>query len=379
VKRSNSDAAQNDKQGQPAEKMSLGMGMFPVIEKLSAAGVNVNLPMYALGMAETSLKQYKDRILHNKTCPADVRASFGQSEAEALVSTWYVTSPFQCMKDPSSRKATAEAFAKFGYEEGSLVNNPMALAVECILQDTIDFLGSSWSGVNLTSMGNLHALVTYARSKALGSIQQPMLAKQDAYFPEFKALMSRYNEMVALNPEYTNQVMANMVSVFMMYGSSCFEQSDSQMRTLLYQTIEWFVNTENKYNPSKENALVGQKLLEWTESCIHFTKDGSFIADGEMLPRYLSLFTLYATRFQKWFYSILDPEVRKCKASAGDANGYSSSKLILGAFLCSTQSISMDSTGGEGWHFLKGATWLDMASAVVSCDGRVTAPVLDMS
>ena len=97
------------------------LGMGEILTKLSEAGLNITLPLEALETVATGLK-YMDKIIsYDKTYPSDDTASFGQYEAQEMITSSYTNFPFKYTNPPSSREATAEVFVKFGYDTGSLV------------------------------------------------------------------------------------------------------------------------------------------------------------------------------------------------------------------------------------------------------------------
>eukprot|EP00588_Corethron_pennatum_P011553 CAMPEP_0194273554 /NCGR_PEP_ID=MMETSP0169-20130528/6865_1 /TAXON_ID=218684 /ORGANISM="Corethron pennatum, Strain L29A3" /LENGTH=430 /DNA_ID=CAMNT_0039016541 /DNA_START=189 /DNA_END=1481 /DNA_ORIENTATION=- len=352
------------------------LGMGEILTKLSEAGLNITLPSEALETAATELKYYDKIISYDKTCPSDATASFGQSEAQEMITSLYTEFPFNCMNSPSSREATVGAFSNFGYDTGSLVTeNPMSLAVECILQETVDSFNTSWSTSNTTSLGSLEEFIAYERSKVLWSINQPVSAVQNAYFPEIKSAISSSIQL-ALNPLFKDFAMTAMSKNFLVYVTFFIDSSD-YMKLVFYANIEWAVNLENMYNPSKENVLVGQKLLKLFESCSHFTKSPTtsaylFSANGDFLPRFLSMYTLWNYRFLKFYFSVLDPNVQLCKVTTGNSDAYELSIQVLHAFQSLAQSISLSSISGEEWTLIRAKTLLAQGLPVISCNGSVS-------
>jgi len=346
------------------------LGMGEILTKLSEAGLNITLPSEALETAATGLKYYDKIISYDKTCPSDATASFGQSEAQEMITSLYTEFPFNCMNSLSSREATAGAFANFGYDTGSLATeNPMSLAVECILQETVDSFDTSWSTSNTASLGSLEKFIAYERSKVLWSINQPVSAVQDAYFPEFKSVISSSIQL-ALNPLSKDFAMSEMSKYFLIYVAiGGFIDSSNYKKLVFYANIEWAVNLENVYNPSKENVLVGQKLLKLLESCIHFTKSP---ANGDFLPRFLSMYTLWNYRFLKFYFSKLDPDVQLCKVTTGNSDAYEFSTQVLHAFQSLAQSISLGSISGGGWMSTRVKTLLATGVPVIACNGSVS-------
>jgi len=351
------------------------LGMGELLTKLSEAGLNMTLPLEALETAATGLK-YMDKIIsYDKTCPSDAIASFGQSEAQEMITSSYTNFPFKCTNSPSSREATAEAFANFGYDTGSLATeNPMSLAVECILQETVDSIDTSWSNINMTSLGALEEFIAYERSKVLWSINQPISTIQDAYFPVIKNAMSFYIQR-ALNPLSKEFAVSVMSKVFLINAVDFATSSD--YRTLvLYTNIAWAVDIENTYNPSKENVLVGQKVMKLLESCIQYTKSptGSYLfsVNGGVVPRFLSLYTLWNYRFVKFYYSVLHPVGQICKVTTGNNDAYLFSIQVLHAFQSLAQSISLSSISGEEYALFRSKTLIAAGFPVIACSGNIS-------